>query len=743
MPRGSGIRMDVMTELETPAEREMAAATGTRRPRLAFFRPDRRDLPAFIRQHLDEHVRCLAGFFDVVLVEEDCSYDEVLERVQPDVALFESGVYTRPDRRITDTHRHPEVPKAGLINADAYCLTRSVFLSDMDEWGVDTFFTISMSLRDRVPQLADRLFVWPNFADAQRYHTYPGGKRRTILFAGSQASNYPWRSRVSRLLRERFPVDALAHGGWFDADRASGMLTGDSYAQELSSSLIVPTCGTIAHDLVRKHLEIPASGALLLTERTAAVEAAGFVDMETCVFADEGDVVDKVEHLLAHPEEIERISAAGQQLAHSRHDIGGRNQILRWYELTRSAAPGEVVVQPDPFGELELRPRRAADARPVESLALPRDRAVIVASDEASAAGDLDRAASGYLAALNYHYEAEAALGLARTSLRAGDAHAATDWVWDSITRCVRWHGAAEPDPVEWSVYAVSLLCAGDLRAAAAAARQYDRISHDELARVRRLVSRLTGTRPSPPPERRRLSIHQDRQLRWDAWVEEAVQMLAACGQHELAARATALASEPDPVEELPTCGGVVGPWQIGHRHRDLRRRQRVRARLGRGLRRRWPRRALPAPPTEPLPALLDGREVQTMVAVGLAPDEPAAEWVRSACRRSPVPCVLVSVGAVAPAGTSVARLLERGGNRALGDGDRLPVMLTDRSVVVVGQAASFVSPNALAGAGLVVLVDPAATGQRILAASLDAASWRRVGPEEEGEPVAAWERVR
>ncbi len=42
-----------------------------RRPRLAFFRPDRTDLPAFVQQHFDEHVRCLEFFFDVVIIEEN------------------------------------------------------------------------------------------------------------------------------------------------------------------------------------------------------------------------------------------------------------------------------------------------------------------------------------------------------------------------------------------------------------------------------------------------------------------------------------------------------------------------------------------------------------------------------------------------------------------------------------------------------------------------------------------------
>lgn len=38
-----------------------------------------------------------------------------------------------------------------------------------------------------------------------------------------------------------------------------------------------------------------------MTERTAAVEAAGFVDMENCVFVDGRNVVERLDYLLPIP----------------------------------------------------------------------------------------------------------------------------------------------------------------------------------------------------------------------------------------------------------------------------------------------------------------------------------------------------------------------------------------------------------------------------------------------------------
>lgn len=708
------------------------------RPRLAFFRQNRADLPAFIQQHFDEHVQCLELFFDVVVIEESCNYDEVCDRLKVDLSLFESGVYVRADRRITDTHRHPSIPKIGLINADAYCLTRSVFLSDMDKWGVENFFTISMSLPSRVPHLRDRLFVWPNFADTRRFHTYSGGKKTPILFAGSLASNYPWRNRVNHLLGKRFQTVALPHGGWFKASQTKNVVSGESYARELSSSLIVPTCGTIAHELVRKHLEIPACGALLLTERTAAVEAAGFVDMETCIFADETDVVDKVEYLLAHPEEIERVSMAGQQLVFARHDIAHRNQIFQWFDLTRRSAPGESIAQPDPFGDMVLRREDCRAARAPESI-VGRDWSLIDAADKASHAGQFEGARAGYHAVLNYHYEAEAALGMARTSLRCGDAALARKWVWDSLIRCACL-GATEPDPVEWSVYILALLCAGRSRTAIRSARRYDSVIHGELARVRHLLHLLTGMPPENAPKRRRFSIHRDRPLSWAAWVEDVAQMLRACGQIEMAQRAMATVNDQEPSLSSLPLRGTAEPRRVGKqlwRLKHCRHYYRVRSRLAQLYHRRVSALA------NPFPQILAGRGIRTMILVDVPSEGVIGALARNACRRSPEPCTLITVGD--PPGPSIppARTLGRGSN-ALGDGGPLQIALTDQSGIIIGRGAADLVPlDVCLRAKLVILANVDQKSLPPLAARLDATpSWQRTSlPTLAGEfGIIVWE---
>lgn len=554
---------------------------GAAKPRLLFLRPTREDLPEFVRLHLREHVRALQHSFEVTLVTGDADFDRLVDQEQPDLVLFESGVYARTDRRITGTHRHPDVPRLGLLNADAYCLTRSVFLADMDDWGVETFFTIGAATPAHTPDLADRLFVWPNFADRSVFHTYPGGKSTTVLLAGSREAHYPWRVQVDRELARRFPVRSLPHAGWFDRDAASAMPSGEAWARTLSAAQIVPTCGTVAEELVRKHLEIPAAGALLLTERTAVVEAAGFVDMESAVFADASDAADKVEHLLANPDVLDRIAAAGQRLAHERHDISTRDQLLQWLRLSRACSAGQVILQPDLFGPLELHDRGDAGAAvgresspgsvpviAVAALSVPgKDGMLLRQADAELRLGQVGAAAANYAAVLNRHLEPEAALGLARTYLRFGDATAAADLLWFLIDRMVNRHGARRPDPVEWATYVRSVLACGFAAEAQRLAGRFPELGHPELRRTRHLLAALVGEEPAAVGGRLGLrSVHVVTPASWHQWREAAVADLVACGQPRLADRAALVPTPPEEREQDDAAAGVAGsdqaPWR-------------------------------------------------------------------------------------------------------------------------------------------------------------------------------------
>jgi hypothetical protein len=286
------------------------ARHGAPKPRMAFFRWTRPGLSLFLQSHVTEQLKSLEQFFEVFLIDRDCDYGEVCDRVRPALSVFESGVYAG-DRTITHTESHPEIPKLGFLHADAFDSSRAAFVADMAAWGVEWFFTTSMSMAEYTPEIAERLFVWPNAVDPEVFRDYGLTKNVPVLLTGSQARHYPWRNGISRAVAPEFITMTMPHFGWNAEPGTGRMLQGEGYARLLNASIFVPTCGTMAKDVVRKHLEIPAAMACLVTQRTPSIAAFGFEDMVNCVFADERNVVGKLNDLLHNPDDLDRVTRAG------------------------------------------------------------------------------------------------------------------------------------------------------------------------------------------------------------------------------------------------------------------------------------------------------------------------------------------------------------------------------------------------------------------------------------------------
>jgi hypothetical protein len=577
----------------------MHVPSDAKKPKLVFFRWTSKTLPDFIRLHLRQQVRCLEQFFEVVVISADCDYRQVCEEHQPDLTLFESGVYAA-ERTVRNTSAYPEIPKLGFCNADAYCKTRSVFLSDMDHWGVDTFFTLSVSMAEYTPEIADRLFVWPNFVDGDLYRDYGEAKSIPVLLTGSQAVHYPWRNQVAGLVSPQYPTVSLPHLGWFDGRSAAGMVYGERYARVLNAASVAPTCGTIAKEVVRKHFEIPAARTCLVTERTASVEAAGFVDMQNCVFADPGDVLDKLDHLFRNPGELERITDAGYELVHSRHTMRQRDQLLQWLTLNRGLRPTEKIVQAGPFDELTVvTSSSVAGNGHVVSNGV--DRALLRRGDDELREGRYDQAEALYLRCLSYHFIPEPILGLARCHLYGGNATAAVEWLAEPIWESLKGHLAQDPDPVEWAYFIRALLCRGRVDDAVRRAGQFPALAHPELDRIRHALTVL-GHRDSRGSSdvdgpRRRASVHVLPKLPFRTWLDDLCAMLAACGQDRLATTmhgsvtAPGLSRpgspRPDRVRPAPRrAGSRIFPLVPMPLHTRVRRRLETRLRSARANRR-------------------------------------------------------------------------------------------------------------------------------------------------------------
>lgn len=511
-----------------------------RKPKLVFFQVRYSDrLPEFLRIHQREHLKCLSQSFDVVTIHEDCDYAQVCDQHQPDITFFESTpLYSSQRPVITNVNACPHVPKLGFLNADGFSEGRAGFLSDMDHWGIETFIAIATTAPEHMPAIADRLFIWPTFADAEVFHDYGQWKSIPVLFTGNKNALYPWRRRIIAQVSKCYPSLMCPHPGYSPRKTATHVMVGESYARMLNASWFVPACGTVAKEVVRKHFEIPGSRACLVTEQTPGLEAAGFVDMKNCVFADEHNVLDKLEYLFRSPDELNAIIDAGYQLVHSRHTLQHRDQVYQWYKLHQSLQPGQRIVQPSPFEPLEITSEAPTAVRSHVSngghLALLRQ------GDEKLWAGSFQEAERAYLKCHNhYGLMPEPMLRLALCQLYKGNAQAALSWISKPIEFTLAEYKAADPDPVEWAYLLISLLALGKVDEATKRSSEFSWLYQLELDRVRWVVELLKGSQACEPEEglKQRLSVHQLPPRSTAKWLEQLCCMLRACGQPSLAER--------------------------------------------------------------------------------------------------------------------------------------------------------------------------------------------------------------
>jgi tetratricopeptide (TPR) repeat protein len=513
------------------------------KPKLVFFQ-NRYDgnIPEFLLIHIRDHVRCLAESFDVTVINRDCDYGQVCDAYQPDLALFESAEYHKcPKPKIANTHSNPQIPKLGLLNADAFSGSRAGLLSAMAHWGVETFFSISVTAAEHMPEIAENLFVWPNFIDPDVHRDYGEWKNIPVLLTGNTSPLYPWRRLVSKRIADYFPSLVCPHPGYRKTANPVKTLVGTDYARTINASVFVPSCGTVAKEIVRKHFEIPACKSCLVTEKSPALAAAGFIDMHNCIFADEHDILDKLEYLFQNPEQLEAITHAGHQLVHARHTLKHRNEIRQWFDLHKHLGNNQKIVQTSPFGEL-ASVAKATDQNPLIIRGNGLHLAHLQVGNQHCLNGNFDAAEQCYLKCLNYLVGMpEAKLGLTLCNLYKGNAKAALSWIEQPIHHILEEYQALDPEPIEWAYYVITLLCLGKLHDASQLAEQFPWLYHPELERVRWVIKALQHngllTFPLPQPENKsqRRTIHSLPKRDFIDWLEQLGIMLRACGQCEMA----------------------------------------------------------------------------------------------------------------------------------------------------------------------------------------------------------------
>ena len=149
-----------------------------------------------------------------------------------------------------------------------------------------------------------------------------------------------------------------------------------------------------------------------MTQDTETIRDAGFVDGENCLFVDEGDVVERIQYLLNHPDEMEALTERSYQFVHTQHTFRQRTQIVEWLELFKKLKPGQRIIQ-------------KSTSKPLEIVSNDHVQTEFVPFENTDIRGNLDRGFSAleerkYDQAINvfedmlntYHYMFEPHLGM-------------------------------------------------------------------------------------------------------------------------------------------------------------------------------------------------------------------------------------------------------------------------------------------------------------------------------------------
>lgn len=131
---------------------------------------------------------------------------------------------------------------------------------------------------------------------------------------------FPWMKIYSLANRLGLPM----YDHW-----ASLSLYQAQFIRQLEQSRYIYTCGSAQKMHIRKHIEIPARGALMITAPLVGLERLGFQDEENCLVRMPEQLPDTIARLRAEPDMVERIATAGQTLIWDWHRTESRAAQLR------------------------------------------------------------------------------------------------------------------------------------------------------------------------------------------------------------------------------------------------------------------------------------------------------------------------------------------------------------------------------------------------------------------------------
>jgi hypothetical protein len=138
-------------------------------------------------------------------------------------------------------------------------------------------------------------------------------KMRCLLSGAVNSKIYPLRSFVKKQSNN------------IDCKKAIG----DKYAELLNSYFCCVTSCSIFNYVLAKHLEIPSTGSLLLTNETSDLKRAGFISNYHYVPVTKKNVIAKISHCLKKPNKYKHIRKQGMEFVRKNHSVVNRIEQLK------------------------------------------------------------------------------------------------------------------------------------------------------------------------------------------------------------------------------------------------------------------------------------------------------------------------------------------------------------------------------------------------------------------------------
>jgi spore maturation protein CgeB len=196
----------------------------------------------------------------------------------------------------------------------------------------------------------DRVHLSQWACNRHAYHRVPGGLEHDVTFVGMPHGDR--RAIVDRLRQAGHPVEAWGLGwpqGRLDHDGMVRVFSTSAINLNLSNSSQPPSglralltrargrmpSGPRPPQIKGRNFEVPGCGGFLLTERVPHLERYFAYDREIGVYDDADDLVEKVGHWLAHPEERAAVAEAGYRRVLAEHTYDHR-----FAEIFRVASVG-------------------------------------------------------------------------------------------------------------------------------------------------------------------------------------------------------------------------------------------------------------------------------------------------------------------------------------------------------------------------------------------------------------------